>query len=160
MVVDFTDLCDNVIKGIQELIKYHSCVAWLDYGDDGNPCYDPYVFDTRVEREIDALTHAAVKVELAKNSSTHHLLAELVAKDVKNEYITYDWLIKIVARILCGTSVIIIIAVPVHRRCNRKLILVHQTYTPLSFYEDPLFYPLRRHHLHDMPSQSFHLHTS
>ena len=24
----------------------------------------------------------------------------------------------------------------------------------------PLFYPLRRHHLHDMPSQSFHLHTS
>lgn len=105
MVVDFTDMRNKVRKGIQELIKYHSCVAWLDYGDDGNPCYDPYVFDTRVEREIDALTHAAVKVELAKNSSTHHLLAELVAKDVENEYVTYDWLIKIVARILCGTSV-------------------------------------------------------
>lgn len=41
-----------------------------------------------------------------------------------------------------------------------SVILVHQTYTPLSFYEDLLFYPLRRHHLHDMPSQSFHLHTS
>lgn len=105
MVVDFTDMRNKVRKGIQELIKYHSCVAWLDYGDDGNPCYDPYVFDTRVEREIDALTHAAVKVELAKNSSTHHLLAELVAKDVENEYVTYDWLIKIVARILCGISV-------------------------------------------------------
>ena len=105
MVVDFTDMRNEVRKGIQELIKYHSCVAWLDYGDDGNPCYDPYVFDTRIEREVDALTHAAVKVELAKNSSTHHLLAELVAKDVKNEYVTYDWLIKIVARILCGTSV-------------------------------------------------------
>ena len=61
---------------------------------------------------------------------------------------------------LIHRSVIIIIAVPAHRWCNRKLILVHQTYTPLSFYEDPLFYPLRRHHLHDMPSQSFHLHTS
>lgn len=105
MVVNFTDMRSEVRKGIQELIQYHSCVAWLDYGDCGNPCYDPYVFETGTEREIDALTHAAVKAELVKGSSTHHLLAELVAKDLKNEYVTYDWLIKVIARILSGTSI-------------------------------------------------------
>ena len=104
MVVDFTYMRNKVRKGIQELIKYHSCVSWLDFGDGGNPCYNPCVFDTMAEREIDALTLAAVKVELAKNSSIHHLLAELVAKDVETKYVTYDWLIKIVARILCGTD--------------------------------------------------------
>ena len=104
MIIDFTILCNTTRKGIQELINYHDCVAWLDFSDEGNPCYNPYSFDTHLERELDALQLAAVKVELAKGSYQHKLLVELVSKDIGKKYVTYDWLIKAVARILCGTS--------------------------------------------------------
>ncbi|MDD6963706.1 MAG: hypothetical protein PUJ52_01395 [Firmicutes bacterium] len=104
MVVDFTDMIGKTNVGIQMLIRHHDCIAWEEFSDHGNPCVDPYVFDTKIERQEDALMHAAVKVALPKGSATHVRLAELVARDLNNKYVTYDWLIKTVSRVLGVTS--------------------------------------------------------
>lgn len=79
MTVDFAEMIGKAREGIQILIRHHSCIAWEEYGDNGNPCWDPYVFETSHDREQDALWHAAVKAALAKGSATHIRLAELIA---------------------------------------------------------------------------------
>lgn len=104
MVVDFTDMIGKTKVGIQMLIRHHACIAWEEFSDNGNPCVDPYVFDTKIEREEDALMHAAVKVVLQKGSANHIRLAELVARDLGNKYVTYDWLTKTASRVLGVTS--------------------------------------------------------
>lgn len=105
MLVDFSVMRAKAKEGIQELTAHAGSVAWEDFGDAGNPCYDPCRFDTEKEREMDALTLAAVKVELQKGSKLHHKLAGLVAAALGNKYVSYDWLIKAVTRILNGTTI-------------------------------------------------------
>lgn len=103
-MVDFTDMIKKAQKGLELLERYHECIAWEDYSDRGNQCWNPYAFDTSNDREQDALWHAAVKVALAKGSATHIRLSELVAGYLENKYVTYDWLIKAVSRVLKGSS--------------------------------------------------------
>lgn len=98
MVVDFTDWCNETQHKIQILIQYHSLVDWRSFEDASHP--NPYLFSTRIAREEDGLYLAAVKVELAKGSYQHLLLSQLVACDIQKKYVHYDWLIKIVSRIV------------------------------------------------------------
>ena len=103
-MVDFAGMIKKAQKGLKLLKRYHECIAWEDYSDRGNSCWKPYRFETSEDREQDALWHAAVKVALAKGSETHIRLSELAAGDLGNKYVTYDWLIKAVARVLKGEN--------------------------------------------------------
>lgn len=48
------------------------------------------------------MAHAAVKADLARNSTPHQILSTLAAEDAGSKYVRCDWLIKIVARVLNG----------------------------------------------------------
>ncbi len=86
------------------LIPYSDCIAWEDFGDAGNPCYDPYTFSSPSEANEAAITIAAVMLEIPKYSQIHNDLAHRVANELENKWVTYDWLIKAVARILTGAT--------------------------------------------------------
>ena len=86
--------------GIRLLCRHHAAVAWSELGDRGNPCVDWYSFETEEDRIQDALMLAATKVALPKGSDTHIYLSQLVASDVQAHFVTYDWLVKAVSRLL------------------------------------------------------------
>ena len=48
------------------------------------------------------MAHAAVKADLARNSTPHQILSTLAAEDAGSKYVRCDWLIKIVALVLNG----------------------------------------------------------
>ncbi len=116
----------EVKKCIEEILIPYACLfTWSDFGDRGNSCYNPYVFDNPQE-EIDAvLTRAAVLLAMPKGSLAHITLARLVANSVESAWVTYDYLAKIVARILSGTSynelkTVVKIALAVQNGMKRK----------------------------------------
>ncbi|MBW9171219.1 hypothetical protein K2F43_08370 [Clostridium estertheticum] len=94
----------EVRRAIQLLLKHIECVAWLEFGDRGNPCYDPYNFDTEEEHIEDAYALAAVKIVMPKGSVLHQKLSESVAQEIGCKYVTYDWLIKALSRIVASSS--------------------------------------------------------
>ncbi len=104
MIINFDQVVKDVTKAIRLIIFYHDCIAWEDYSDRGNACYKPYVFENDIEKRNDALMHAAVKVAMPHGSYLHKVLAEKVAGDLNDTWVTYDWLIKALARLLNGIS--------------------------------------------------------
>ena len=86
------------------LLPYDDCFAWLDYGPAGNPCYDPNSFSSVAEEEEASYTLAAVNLEMKRNSNRYTKLAEKVAAQTGNKYVTYPWLRDTVARILSESS--------------------------------------------------------
>lgn len=95
----------EVVDCIQNLlIPYVSNLCWEDFSDEGNACYNPFVFDSK-EEEIDlAMTRAAVQIAMPYGSKTHHMLGQKVAKLLKTKWVTYDWLAKAISRILSGST--------------------------------------------------------
>ena len=86
------------------LIPYADCFAWPDFGAAGNPCYDPYDWDSPEEEEEEAYTLAAVQLVMKKNGVRHNKLAKAVAKSTSNDYVTYPYLRDAVSRILSPTN--------------------------------------------------------
>lgn len=81
-MINFSEMIKSTSNAIQILIRYHDCIAWNEYSDKGNSCYNPYVFASQTDREEGALRHAAVKVAMPKGSQTHVFLAEHIAKNL------------------------------------------------------------------------------
>lgn len=79
-------------------------IAWEDYSDNGNACYDPLKFDSEDEKQIDALWLAAVRTAMPYGSDAHKLLMPEVAKILGNNWVTYDWLTKACGRVFNGCS--------------------------------------------------------
>ncbi|MDA8227042.1 MAG: hypothetical protein M0T74_04955 [Desulfitobacterium hafniense] len=94
----------EVRRAIQQLLTHYDCVSWLDFGDRGNPCYAFYNFDTEEERIEDAYALAAVKIVMPKGSVLHLTLSRSVAQEIGCKYVTYDWLIKALSRIVGSSS--------------------------------------------------------
>lgn len=95
----------EVAKAIDEiLIPYVDHFAWKDFGAAGSPCYDPNDFSSPAEEEEAAYTLAAVQLEMEKYGSRHTDLAEKVAEQTGDQYVTYPWLRDSVSRILSGTT--------------------------------------------------------
>ncbi len=90
------------IRGV--LIPYFDCIAWEDFSDAGNSCYDPYAFASKEEEEETVLTLAAVLLEMPKYSRIHAELARKVADMLGNKWVTYPWLVKAVSRIIAGAT--------------------------------------------------------
>lgn len=103
-MIDFETMKKEARRGTQIIINYHDCLVWNEYGDKGNPCYNPLEYSSQAECDEEALWFAAVKATMKKNSYTHHLLAELVAKDLGCAWVCYDWLCKSMSRIFNGQS--------------------------------------------------------
>lgn len=86
------------------LIPYADCVAWEEFGEKNDPCYDQNHFiNSRDARNI-AFTMALVRLAMPKGERNHVILAKKVAKHLGMNYVWYDWLVKAVGRILSGTN--------------------------------------------------------
>lgn len=88
----------------QILIPYAACFAWKDFNDSGTPCYHPFRYDSPQEATEAAFTRASVYLAMPKGSQTHRLLGQRVASVLGRRWVQYDWLVKIVGRILSGST--------------------------------------------------------
>jgi hypothetical protein len=95
---------NEVRKTVLLLSAYPENIAWSEFGDRGNACAGPFKLENEEELLEDALALAAVKISMPKGSMLHLNLARSVAKTLDCKWVTYDWLIKIVGRIVaCGS---------------------------------------------------------
>lgn len=95
---------NEVLNTLHLLTAYPSSVAWQELTDHGNPCYSPYMYNTLQEEISEALTIAAVRVAMPKKSKLHLSLSSLVAVELQNKWVSYDWLIKACGRLLTGNT--------------------------------------------------------
>lgn len=86
------------------LIPHAECFAWNDFGDRGNPCYKPYDFANPQEAFDAAVSEMVVTLAMPKGSPEHIQLGSKIADLLDCQYVTYDWLKKIVGRLLSGTN--------------------------------------------------------
>lgn len=98
-----TDI-DEVRAAIQLMAKHPHCIAWTDFGDKGNSCSGPFRLNSQDEIVEDAFALAAAKIAIPKYSALHHDLAKSVAQIIGAKYITYDWLVKVLGRIVAVGS--------------------------------------------------------
>lgn len=85
-----------------DLIKSHpDCIAWLDLGDKGNACTGRLDILTSQAAIINnALSLANVKQAMPKYSKLHLSLSSSVARILNQHYVPYDYLCKIIGRLL------------------------------------------------------------
>ena len=96
-----SEVCEAINNVI---IPYCDCIAWSDFSDTGSCCFNPYKFESK-EEEIEAdFTHAFVMLAIPKGGDIHLTLAKEIANLLGNKYITYDWCIKAIARVLLRTT--------------------------------------------------------
>lgn len=94
----------DVKNSIELLKEYPKCWSWQDFGDKGNACSGPFILETEVDILEDAIRLAAVKIAMPKGTTLHQDLANSVATLLGNQWVTYDWLIKAVTRIISFSS--------------------------------------------------------
>ena len=95
---------EEVKQAILLLSTHPQNIAWSDFGDRGNVCTGPFRLESDEEIVEDALALAAVKIAMPKGSPLHLKLSSAVARILGCNWVTYDWLIKIVGRIMaCGS---------------------------------------------------------
>ncbi len=99
---NFDAAVDDAKKRIQLLIPNADCIAWRDYSDKGSACYNPLVFSNISEIYDDAFWLGVVKAAMPRGSKSHELLAPRVALQLGCRWITYDSLIKHIARLFNG----------------------------------------------------------
>ncbi|WP_353892909.1 hypothetical protein PRVXH_002299 [Proteinivorax hydrogeniformans] len=97
---DITEIGKTIIL----LSSYPENIGWLDFGDSGNACTGSFKLEDEEEILEDALAVAAVKCAMPKGSKLHNKLGSEVASIVGCNWVTYDWLIKIVGRIVAFTT--------------------------------------------------------
>jgi hypothetical protein len=91
-------------KSIVLLSTYPEIIAWSDFGDRGTTCTGPFKLKDGDEILEDAAALALVKISMPKGSMLHLNLAGSVAKILDCKWVTYNWLSKIVGRIIaCGS---------------------------------------------------------
>lgn len=90
---------NDIKQGILLLNFFPECVAWQDFGDKGNSCSGLYE-----DGPEEACCLGIVKEIIPKNSPIHKQLSASVAKVLRAEWVTYDWLIKIISRIVAISS--------------------------------------------------------
>jgi hypothetical protein len=90
---------NEVNKALDLINKHPENIAWQDFTDNGNPCYNPYsVSSDEMNEEADS--RAAVLKAMPKNSLIHLSISQAVARLLGTKWVTYDWLSKIIGRII------------------------------------------------------------
>lgn len=90
---------NEVVKSLELLNKYPENIAWNDFSDRGNSCYSPYNISSK-ELNEEADSRAAVLKAMPKYSATHLSLSRSIAEIIGTKWVTYDWLCKILGRII------------------------------------------------------------
>ena len=99
----YDEVVDYAKDGIDLLIEYHDSFGYKDYGDRGSACWKPIkqsASELRMENEM----IGAVRSAMPRGSDRLNKLSEAVAADLNNSYVSYDWLCKASARILCDPN--------------------------------------------------------
>ncbi len=94
-----TDL-DEVRDAILLIAKHPDCLEWKSFSDKGSDCCGPYTLNTEHEIREDAFALAAVKIVVTKGSALHLELARSIAQIIGCKYVTYDWMIKVLGRVI------------------------------------------------------------
>jgi len=88
-------------KAIQLIIPHTDCIAWKDFSDRGNSCtgrLDRLTNSNDIEKNATSLSN--VKQSMPKQSDLHFKLSPKVASEIGANWVTYDWLSKVLGRIL------------------------------------------------------------
>lgn len=84
------------------LIESHTdCIAWVDFADRGNACtgrIDILTDPTEIAQNSVSLSN--VKQIMPKQSDLHLNISPKVATEIGAKWVTYDWLVKTLSRIL------------------------------------------------------------
>ena len=92
---------DETKKALDKIKHNPECFVWQDFGDRGNPCTGRLDnLSTSIEIEKNALSLANVKQAMPKYSDLHSSLSKNVACEIGANWVTYDWLSKVLGRIL------------------------------------------------------------
>ena len=97
---DFSDILHATQQKLALLAPNISYFDWETFGDRGSPCYRPYAFPDSEWEAAEALTLAAVRVLIPHGSAEHAFWASGIAGELTLAWITYDVLIKMLARLL------------------------------------------------------------
>lgn len=88
-------------QAIQLLMKHTNCIAWTDFSDRGNSCTGRLDrLTTANEIAKNAISLSNVKQAMPKYSNIHVKLSQAVASEIGVNWVTYDWLVKTLGRIL------------------------------------------------------------
>ena len=89
----------EIKKAILLMIQCPHCIAWLDFTDKGNLCSGRY--QDGIDESINLGT---VKLLIPKYSAIHGALSVSIANLIGADWVTYDWLIKVVSRVVSVSS--------------------------------------------------------
>lgn len=88
-------------QAIQLLMKHTNCIAWTDFSDRGNSCTGRLDrLTTANEITKNAISLSNVKQAMPKYSNIHEKLSQAVASEIGIKWVSYDCLVKTIARIL------------------------------------------------------------
>lgn len=88
-------------KAIQLIIPHTDCIAWTDFSDKGNSCTGRLdILTDSNDIAQNALSFSNVKQAMPKQSDLHFKLSPKVASEIGANWVTYDWLSKVLGRIL------------------------------------------------------------
>lgn len=92
---------NEVLQALQIINSHPECINWIDFGDSGNPCTGRLdILTSANDIQKNAISLSNVKQAMPKYSKLHMKLSPKVASEVGAKWVTYDWLTKILARIL------------------------------------------------------------
>lgn len=91
-------------RSIRLLIKYPHSFTYLDFGDRGNVCAKNLDRMTTDENIDYAESYAAVLVAMPKYSELHKHFAPVLATELGVKRLKYDYIVKLLARILGDDS--------------------------------------------------------
>lgn len=88
-------------QAIKLIIPHTDCIAWKDFSDRGNSCtgrLDRLTNSNDIEKNAISLSN--VKQAMPKYCDLHLNLSKRVASEIGANWVTYDWLVKILGRVL------------------------------------------------------------
>ncbi len=102
--MNFQRLCVKYLAMVNHLSTHADCFAWAELGD-RDTRYSTYLFASSQARVRDALANAAIRTVMPKFSKLHKDLAKSVSLILGIRCVTYEWLVKATARLLCDTDI-------------------------------------------------------
>ena len=88
------------------VLMFPECIGWQELKDRGNPCVgdgDWYNLSSKELLDI-GLTRTTIEYVMPKHSALFESAQKVIAHELSNKYVTYDWVCKSLARLFSGTN--------------------------------------------------------
>jgi len=93
----------EVEQAIPLIINDIDCFNLVDFKDRGSPCIDWFNLSQQETHEL-AITKAYVEICMPKNLQLHRSMSKALSKATGSKWVTYDWTVKTVGRILAFST--------------------------------------------------------